>query len=54
MVGKFNAPSALVSDFHEFIYRVVAQVPFEQAEWANQKAQALMSALKAAQGTGEN
>jgi hypothetical protein len=49
MAAKFNAPSALVADFREFIYRVVTHVPFDQAEWANQKAQALMSALKAAQ-----
>lgn len=40
-----QALMALVSDFAEYHYRVSSQVPFEQAEWANQKSAAILEAL---------
>lgn len=40
-----QALMALVSDFSEYHYRVSSQVPFEQAEWANQKSAAILQAL---------
>ena len=51
---KFNVSSALIADFQEFIYRTVSQVPFEHAEWANQKGQALMAALKSVSNDASN
>ena len=40
-----QALMALVSDFSEYHYRVSAQVPFEQAEWATQKSAAILKAF---------
>lgn len=41
-----QALMALVSDISEYHYRVSSQVPFEQAEWANQKSAAILEALQ--------
>ena len=38
--------SDLASAFQEFVYRVVSQVPFGHAAWANERAAALMQEIK--------
>lgn len=45
-VAAPGEPSNLASVFQEFIYRVVSQVPFEHAAWANERAAALMQEIK--------
>lgn len=37
---------ALAADFSEYLYRVQSQVPFDHAEWARQRGEALLAALK--------
>ena len=37
---------ALATDLREFIYRCASQVPFEHAQWANERGEALLFELK--------
>lgn len=39
--------TALAADFQEYLYRIAAQVPFDHAEWAQQRGAALLAALRA-------
>jgi hypothetical protein len=39
-------PPNLIADFQEFLYRAASQVPFEHANWANERGTALMAQLK--------
>lgn len=38
---------ALAADMREYLYRVAAQVPFEHAQWAQERGAALIAALQA-------
>ena len=38
---------ALAVDFREYLYRVSSQVPFEHAQWAHERGEALLAALRA-------
>jgi hypothetical protein len=37
---------AIATDLQEYLYRVASQVPFEHAEWARERGEALLAALR--------
>lgn len=42
-----GAQQQLVSDLREYLYRVSGQLPFEAAQWANERGAALLDAVRA-------